>query len=348
MPMTEMTINMSIMTLSSLDLNVDTIHKQSQSQESIMSALAHAIRHSCNRLRHRRPQDGASSESRAVPLRVRLTGLGFNLASLLNTDHAAEWLSDFWFRVFQPKPRDWVPGFWHSADRSIELHLHDKTLPVYSWGEGPLVVCMHGWGGSGTQFRRLIPQLVASGYRVVTFDAPAHGLNPGKHTHVLEFAQCLTGIEEQIGAIDTVVAHSFGAMATLTARYHGLAVPRLVMLAPGLDVNEIFTSYHSSLRLNDTLARRFRHRVGEKMAAIAMIDDPWTFFSPEPMLQHAPERGLMIYDRCDEELSLQQFHDLAVAWPELETMETEGLGHYRLLKDPTVIQRVVDWMKRTD
>ncbi len=44
-----------------------------------------------------------------------------------------------------------------------------------SSGSGPLVVCIPGMGDVRAQYRYLTPQLVASGYRVVTMDLRGHG-----------------------------------------------------------------------------------------------------------------------------------------------------------------------------
>ena len=303
-----------------------------------MSSFSLAIKRSCDQVCH--SQAKKAQPSRVVPASVRLLGYAFNLISLINIDWASSRLSNFWFTVFKPKPRDWVYSFWNEAERSVEVHLSDKTIPVYLWGRGPLIVCMHGWAGSGTQFRYLIPSLVKAGYRVAVFDAPAHGFNPERTTHVLEFAQSLLAIEQQIAPIHTVVAHSFGAMATLTASYHGLTVENMVFIAPGLDVEEIFQSYSQSMNLNQTLSDQFHYKVGQKMADIANIDQPWTFFQPENLMKHSSESGLLIFDHDDEEISLDQFRKIASKWQCCDTHETQGLGHFRLLKDDKVISKI--------
>ena len=304
-----------------------------------MSSISLAVKQSCDQVCNRQTSQ-KTKPSRVVPPSIRLLGLGLNLASYISPDWAAQKLSDLWFSVFKPKPRDWVYAFWNQADRRVELDLSDKTIPVYLWGRGPLVVCMHGWSGSGTQFRELIPSLVNAGFQVAVFDAPAHGFNPGRTTHVLEFAQSLLAIHQQISPIHTVVAHSFGAMATLTASYHGLKSQSMVFIAPGLDVEEIFESYCSSLKLTPKLAQGFRMKVGQKMADIAYLDNPWQFFKSAELLKNASDGGLLIYDDKDEEVTLAQFERVRREWSGCEAMETKSLGHFKILKDAAVIDKI--------
>lgn len=287
----------------------------------------------------------SQKDKRIVPMSYRLIGLGLNTVSRLNSDWAAEQLSRVWFRVFKRKPQAWVQQFWGQADACIEVTLSDKTIPVYTWGKGPLVIFMHGWSGSGTQFRHFIPLLVKAGFQVAIYDAPGHGQNEGNQSHLLEFSDSLVAIQHQIGPVHAVVAHSLGAMAVTLATHRGLNVNQLVLLAPHLDVDEMFQSYSSLLNLNTDLAHRFKRKVGEKMAAILQWDNVWDLLKPEVLISEQQIDGLLIFDEHDEEVPLFHFEHIRSLWKEAITMRTEKLGHVRLLKDRTVIQRVVEYLQ---
>jgi pimeloyl-ACP methyl ester carboxylesterase len=60
----------------------------------------------------------------------------------------------------------------------ISATKNDK-LAVVEWGEGPVILCVHGWSNRGLRFSPLIEVLADAGYRLVTFDAPAHGRSQG-------------------------------------------------------------------------------------------------------------------------------------------------------------------------
>ena len=58
----------------------------------------------------------------------------------------------------------------------------------------------------------------------------------------------------------------------------------------------------------------------------------------------ASERGLLVHDDHDEEVSAGMFLRSQNAWRGVETFRTKGLGHYRILKDDTVADKISDWL----
>jgi pimeloyl-ACP methyl ester carboxylesterase len=290
--------------------------------------------------------NASKRQKRIIPFSYQMIGLGLNAASHISNEWAADILENIWFTVFKRKPKSWISEFWQQAEASIELRLEDKSIPVFLWGQGPLVVMMHGWSGSGVQFRRLIPGLVEAGYQVAAFDAPAHGSNPGKHTHLVEFIDSLLAIQQQIGTADTVMAHSLGGMAAVAAAQRGLSVRQMVLFGPHLDVRKMFQSYSDVLNLNPKLSNRFHDKIGQKIADILDVDDAWSMLTPANLLDQIDIPGLLIYDKKDEEIPQDQFQSIARHWHGCRSMETEGLGHHNILKDETVIESVLNFMGR--
>ena len=271
-------------------------------------------------------------------------GFCLNIVSRAHNEWPAQVLSKIWFTVFKSKPKQWVDEFWQQADESISIHLTDKNLPVYSWGKGPLVVLMHGWSGSGTQFRYFIPALVAAGYQVITFDAPAHGQNVGRQSHLLEFTNTLLAIQQQVGEVNTVIAHSLGAMAATLAIQKGLKAQHLVMMAPHLDVQKMFESYSELLNLRPVLAKRFYDLIGQKMYEILDQQDPWAILNPPALLNDKTPTGMLVYDQEDEEVDAVLLAEIEITWKDCTSLKTKGLGHNRILKDEAVIQSVLSYL----
>src|SRR5215468_8096629 len=61
-----------------------------------------------------------------------------------------------------------------------------RTIATWSWGEGPTVLLVHGWGSRGARLHSFVEPLVAAGYRVVAFDAPGHGDTAGRTSSLPE------------------------------------------------------------------------------------------------------------------------------------------------------------------
>lgn len=295
----------------------------------------------------RRPALNSSAErrQRVVPLAVQLSGIGLNGLSRLYNPWAAKILTRLWFTTFKTRPGPRVAEFWGGADRRVEIVVEDSRIAVHCWGRGPLVVLMHGWSGSGWQFREFIEPLVAAGFTAVCFDAPEHGSNSGKQTHMLRFSAALLAIQRELGSFDTLVAHSLGAMASLHTQRLGLRFERAVLIAPQLDAEVLFDSYRELLRLRPPLARLTREMIGARLEELLDQADPWVVLRPDRLLGERAFRGLLVYDRSDPEVPPEHFREILEHWPQGSAFETAGLGHNRILQDRAVIDAVVEYLE---
>ena len=296
----------------------------------------------------RRPRILASAErrQRVIPPSFQLAGMGLNLISRLHNEWASDVLAGLWFTVFKSKPKPWVAEFWNGADERLEITVDDVSIPIYLWGQGPMVVLMHGWSGSGTQYRNFIPILLKAGFRVVCFDAPEHGGNPGRKTHMLRFSASLLAIQARLGAFDCLIAHSLGGMAATFALQQGLTPARTILVAPHLDVQKMFETFRDLLSMRPELAQRFHDKIGAGMAALMPGSDPWELLLPDKLLAHPQLRGMLVYDHEDPEISALQFQKMTELWQDCAVYATRGLGHNRILKDDAVIYAIADFLER--
>ena len=107
----------------------------------------------------------------AVPRRA-----GFAAGDHLAPRLAAREAVNLWFRVPRrpmPPPSTEPPG-----GRLKVLTGEHGSLRTISWGTGPVVCFVYGWGGSAEQVNGLTEPLTRSGFQVVTFDAPGYGRSP--------------------------------------------------------------------------------------------------------------------------------------------------------------------------
>jgi pimeloyl-ACP methyl ester carboxylesterase len=200
-----------------------------------------------------------------------------------------------------------------------------------AWGDGPRVLLVHGWGGDSTQLSELVRPLIEAGFRVMAYDLPAHGINPGRRTNVFEAADAISAIGREHGPLHTVVAHSFGTLASLVAIRHRLLVGRVVALAPTVMLDTMIAGFAELL----TLSHPVRSRLAGRVLQFAGPDF-WSDLS-----QSHP--ALIIHDDTDSLAPVANGEYLASVWPEARLSRTTGLGHYRLLRDPGVIAQLVDF-----
>ncbi len=110
----------------------------------------------------------------------------------------------------------------------------------YCWHgprEGRLAVCVHGLTTPSPIFDPLVTELVAQGYRVLTYDLPGRGFTPPRagEQDARFFTEQLEALLEDLGIeeVDLLVGYSMGAaIATAFTAVRADRVERLVLLAP--------------------------------------------------------------------------------------------------------------------
>lgn len=137
-------------------------------------------------------------------------------------------------------------------DTPMKLHVEVQ-------GQGdPTAVLLHGMMGSRESWRRVVPLLVASGYRVLAVDLPGHGLSPRDGTMTVDRAarSIAESVADECGLEPGVVmGHSYGGLLLAAAVDTGLLAPALSVYidAPftsrgGWDRAELFAEYERDKR----------------------------------------------------------------------------------------------------
>ena len=97
---------------------------------------------------------------------------------------------------------------------TTSFKLNTKTIRGYQWNSEGIktLLILHGFGSAAYKFERYVNPAVKKGYRVLAFDAPAHGLSDGKTTDAVEYSETILKIIEQYGTVHSFIGHSFGGI----------------------------------------------------------------------------------------------------------------------------------------
>lgn len=303
---------------------------------------------------------------------VRIRNLGmkafFRYAEHLAPGYAGRVAHDLWFTAPPRMPELPVPA----GGRPFSVLSQGASVVGHVWGELPVgisagpdgpgavyseavypgaiyprtVYLVHGWGGRGAQFAALVEPLVAAGYRVVMFDAPSHGdsgvvaATGPRRTHGIEFARALDAVFDEFGPAEAVIAHSLGTIATyLDLRLGWLGTQRLVFIAPMTDAMSLFDGFQSALGFGP------RTRAAMEATARDFTGLPVTEFDAALQARHLEEPlpTLVVHDRDDRQTPYADAKAFASAVG-AEFVGTQGLGHRKVLRDPEVIARVVEFV----
>ena len=261
-------------------------------------------------------------------------------------DLGAWWAERLWFTVpdagarvpARRQPAGFEPG------RRVEIGLHGRKIVGETWGEGPLVYLIHGWGGRRTDLAAYVGPLTAAGYRVLAFDGPSHGQSdPGpsgrKQTTLVEIRDAILAVDAAEGPAFAVVAHSGGAMATGLALLDGLSPQRLVFVAPMSGVAGYIRGFARHAGFGERITSRMVTRIERRVQA------PLSAFDlPDLVRRITPAPLLVVHDRRDAEIPYAESERLVAGWPDAEMFTTESLGHRRILRAPHVVAAAVDFI----
>lgn len=213
------------------------------------------------------------------------------------------------------------------------------AIPVYEWGERerPAVLAVHGYEACAAHFLPLIEECLAAGLRVVSFDAPGHGLAPGSGTNLVQMFQIGQRILGEDGPFCAIVGHSIGAMPTTQLALDAPSSVRQVALVAGVFDSKTFLSRFQEMTGASDAAIREAIRRTERTLNITWGASEPTVLAPK---QRIP--ALVIHDRDDKEVPPGEAARYAAAWPGAKVMMTDGLGHRRILRDKVVIARIVE------
>jgi pimeloyl-ACP methyl ester carboxylesterase len=224
--------------------------------------------------------------------------------------------------------------------RQGSVSVSSGTLATWSWGEGPAVLLIHGWGSRGARLGSFVEPLVAAGYSVVAFDAPGHGSSSGRLSSLPQFVEAVLAVSRPHAPFPAVIAHSMGGAAAALAIQRGLNIERAAFLAPSANPGSYTRRFAEVLRLppaiRESMERRFERQFGFR----------WEEFDVVRAVASFSASLLVFHDRNDREVSWSDGAAIASAWPGAELVTTEGLGHTRIVHDPEVVRRVVAFVAR--
>jgi pimeloyl-ACP methyl ester carboxylesterase len=271
-------------------------------------------------------------------LGVRLRGIALALAEREAPRLGARLAVRMWLTI---PPAAIRPAMTEPGERTV---LRGRVV-AESWGAGPAVYLLHGWGGYRGQLGAFVEPLTSAGFRVVAVDALGHGESgPGRYGRgralMPDFIAALEAAIAHYGPAHGVIAHSLGASATAIAVLDGLPVNRLVLIAP---VSNAMSGIDIFARTAG-VGPRVRAKMPRRIQRLARI--PVEHFD---VVTRSAERDelppvLVIHDTGDRRVPFDLGVLVATAWPGARLEPTEGLGHLRILQHPEVTKSAAGFL----
>ncbi len=228
----------------------------------------------------------------------------------------------------------------HLLDKGYRFALDfgAQDLAAWSWGKGPAVLLVHGWGGRASQFSGFVEPLLEAGFRVVAMDFPAHGESTGRRTNLVDMAGALRTLSRRLGTVAGVVTHSMGAAAVAHAINDGFDTDRLVFVASPADMTEQSKRIAAQHGVTETVRFRMQRKIEDRLGV------PWRHLNVPQAGRTAQSDLLVIHDREDRQVDWSDGVKIAQGWAGSRMVSTSGLGHNRILNDDDIIRQSVDFV----
>lgn len=227
--------------------------------------------------------------------------------------------------------------------KNSRIPFSDGELAVTTWGDsGPVVLLMHGWGGSRAQMTGFVDPLLNAGFRVVAYDQPAHGESDGKTTNVLEIAPTMELVMKQEGKFDFIIAHSFGTLITSYALVNlNLPLPsKLVYFGSFNRLMDALPRFQVQAKLSDEMTTGLQEMIYENFGS-GVLDE----IVNEKMVTKLHLPSLIFHDRSDTVTPVEDSRAIANAWAGAQYIETNGLNHRGALQSQEIHEQVIRFLK---
>jgi pimeloyl-ACP methyl ester carboxylesterase len=227
-----------------------------------------------------------------------------------------------------------------SIQKLIKIPSINKKVILYQYGKSnKKILLVHGWSGRGTQLFKIADELVKAEFSTISFDAPAHGKSPGRTTIMSEFIETILEIDKQFGPFEAAVGHSLGGMSLLNAVKKGFKINHLAIIGSGDVVQDILDDFVAKLELKPSISSCLREHFEKKYR------QEMDSYSGYKSAMEIDIPVLVIHDKNDPEVSVNAGINIHNHLKNGTLYLTEGLGHRKILGNPVVIEKVVQFVK---
>lgn len=220
----------------------------------------------------------------------------------------------------------------------IEIDGPTGKLVSRQVGVGPSVLLVHGWESRSSDLTAFIPGLLDAGYRVITCDLPAHGESDGVTSSIPTCTAALLKLQNTIGPVHAVIAHSVGCAITVEAIAQGFKAERLVLIAPPARYIDYAVGFGMQSGLQPDQINTMIALLKTQGVDVAAMSVPKTVAE----FQHP---ALILHSNDDRVVPVALGLEVARAWRGSRIVRFDGLGHRRILKSLDVIQETLSFLR---
>lgn len=230
---------------------------------------------------------------------------------------------------------------------SFEISGNQDVRRGFIWrNQGPTVLLVHGWGSDSSSMLGLVKPLLALGFQVAAFDAPAHGESPGNQTTMSRFVAAVAAVIATLGKVEVMIGHSLGSIATVAALsraepHLAQTVRRLVLIAAPSSLVTVLESWAA----NQQLPAPIKDKVYQRL--LLQNGVPVSHWDISVLGRGFDLPILVVHDEDDRVVPICEAKKLAQELQNVSLQQTSGLGHSRILSAADVKQMICTFITQT-
>jgi len=270
---------------------------------------------------------------------LTLLQLYFSLLSRLFPQLAARQA----FRLFQRTPKNKIkPTEMSYYQYAHHFQVASEVEPVNCFemgpADGPIVLLVHGWNSRAGSLAGIGFRLMKKGYRVIGIDLPGFGYSKLSHTNLIVIYKGLKAVIEYLNPQSpiSVVSHSFGsAVSSYTLAQTKTRVDKLIYLTTPNKMADVFTEFSAQMGLSPAGFRAMEQQFTKKFGK------SWDDFVMRDFAQKVDYQSLLlVHDTHDRAIPYKNSVAFAESLAHASLHTLEKVGHYRMLWDKAVIDRI--------
>lgn len=213
------------------------------------------------------------------------------------------------------------------------------ATPVWRAGEGPATLFVHGWDDTHRVWRQFAMDFIQNQRPALLMDLPGHGASGIESAGWAVAGASVRDVCEAEGPVDTIIAHSFGCIATLWAVELGAKADYLVLIAPPLSEGKGgFRERQKKKGYSDEVIARAEALHLERTGL------PISRTDFRSAVEGFAGKVLMIGSHADAECPLEAMEAMVEGLPNVIFFAVDTLGHRELAQDHGILADVLTFL----
>src|SRR5713226_1770534 len=235
-----------------------------------------------------------------------------------------------------------ISSFEQEAMAQASRMSYGENNVAWVWGDGPLVIFVHGWSGRAAQMAPLARHVANLGFRSVAIDVTGHGDSPKRHTRWDYFLRDIAALSQSLHEeVYAYVGHSAGALSMMAARaLKGIHAQRYACICtpsfPFPPINVI----RKKLNPKERVLEHYKKYIAEQ------FETTWEQLQAGCSYANAGPDLLLVYDETDRFVDHSEGDKIQGLCPGARLVKTSAYSHQKILAAPELAQTLGAFLQK--